>query len=251
MQALAYTRTAQRIRSDPDDSRGAFYTATAALNTTRISVPTRAAVAGVAASPNGHTLASAGRDNSTRSWDLTDRAAMTTIIDSLRRGVLEVPAELAQLGCKWRRFDARAYFDHYAFNGPTEAITGRLEALPRNTLGFRNLTHHRIRSLLHCGNLTQRIDTSKYLDIQVNAIGAGNDILVMLGDAAARFWSLGAQTATLGGQSPRSPRACATALPTTSSSTPLASARSPASAAIGRPIASIGWLRLSRKRPRS
>ena len=30
-------------------------------------------------------------------------------------------------------------------NGPTEAINGRLEALRRNSLGFRNLTHYRWR----------------------------------------------------------------------------------------------------------
>jgi len=41
---------------------------------------------------------------------------------------------------------------------PTEAINGRLEALRRNALGFRNLTHYRLRSLLHCGNLIQQID---------------------------------------------------------------------------------------------
>jgi hypothetical protein len=51
-----------------------------------------------------------------------------------------------------------AYFDHHASNGPTEAINGRLEALRRNALGFRNLTHYRIRSLLHCGNLARQID---------------------------------------------------------------------------------------------
>ena len=51
-----------------------------------------------------------------------------------------------------------AHFDHHASNGPTEAINGRLEALRRNALGFRNLTHYRIRSLLHCGNLTPQIN---------------------------------------------------------------------------------------------
>ena len=68
--------------------------------------------------------------------------------------------ELAQLGrtLHRRRHDVLAYFDHHASNGPTEAINGRLEALRRNALGFRNLTHYRIRSLLHCGNLTQQID---------------------------------------------------------------------------------------------
>jgi transposase len=56
------------------------------------------------------------------------------------------------------RHDVLAYFDHHASNGPTEAINGRLEALRRNALGFRNLTHYRLRSLLHCGNLVQQID---------------------------------------------------------------------------------------------
>jgi transposase len=82
------------------------------------------------------------------------------IIDSLRRGVPAGLEELAQLGrtLHRRRADVLAYFDHHASNGPTEAINGRLEALRRNALGFRNLTHYRIRSLLHCGNLTKRID---------------------------------------------------------------------------------------------
>ena len=51
-----------------------------------------------------------------------------------------------------------AHFDHHASNGPTEAINGRLEALRRNALGFRNLTHYRSRLLLHCGNLAHRIN---------------------------------------------------------------------------------------------
>jgi len=45
-----------------------------------------------------------------------------------------------------------SYFDHHTSNGPTEAINGRLEAPRRNALGFRTLTHYRIRSLLHSGN---------------------------------------------------------------------------------------------------
>ena len=56
--ALADTLAAQTNRSDPTASRGAFYTATAALNTTRIIVPTPAPVNSVALSPDGHTLAS-------------------------------------------------------------------------------------------------------------------------------------------------------------------------------------------------
>jgi transposase len=85
---------------------------------------------------------------------------MTAIINTLRRGVPDALEELAQLGhTLWRRrADVLAYFDHHASNGPTEAINGRLEALRRNALGFRNLTHYRLRSLLHCGNLSQRIN---------------------------------------------------------------------------------------------
>ena len=88
------------------------------------------------------------------------KAMMTEIITALRTGVPDALEELAQLGrTLWRRrADILAYFDHHASNGPTEAINGRLEALRRNALGFRNLTHYRLRSLLHCGNLAQRID---------------------------------------------------------------------------------------------
>jgi transposase len=66
----------------------------------------------------------------------------------------------AQLGrtVQRRRHDVLAFFDHHASNGPTEAIDGGREALRRSALGFRNLNHHRIRSLLHCGNLTRQID---------------------------------------------------------------------------------------------
>jgi hypothetical protein len=52
-----------------------------------------------------------------------------------------------------RRDDVLAYFTHRASNGPTEAINGRLEALRRNALGFRNLINYRLPSLLHCGAL--------------------------------------------------------------------------------------------------
>jgi transposase len=88
------------------------------------------------------------------------KAMMNAIINTLRRGVPDTLEELAQLGrTLWRRrHDILAYFDHRASNGPTEAINGRLEALRRNALGFRNLTHYRIRSLLHCGNLAQLTD---------------------------------------------------------------------------------------------
>ena len=83
------------------------------------------------------------------------KTMMTAIIDSLRRGVPTALEELAQLGrtLHRRRADVLAFFDHQASNGPTEAINGRLEALRRNALGFRNLTHYRWRSLLHSGAL--------------------------------------------------------------------------------------------------
>ncbi len=83
------------------------------------------------------------------------KRAMTALIDSIRRGVPAGLEEIAQLGrTLWRRRDdILAYFDHHASNGPTEAINGRLEALRRNALGFRNLTHYRWRSLLHSGAL--------------------------------------------------------------------------------------------------
>ena len=70
------------------------------------------------------------------------KTMMTAIIDSLRSGVPAALEELAQLGrtLHRRRADVLAYFDHHASNGPTEAINGRLEALRRNALGFRNLT---------------------------------------------------------------------------------------------------------------
>ena len=88
------------------------------------------------------------------------KTMMTTLIDSLRRGVPRGLEELAQLGrtLHRRHADVLAYFDRHASNGPTEAINGRLEALRRNALGFRNLTHYRNRSLLHCGNVTQAIN---------------------------------------------------------------------------------------------
>jgi transposase len=80
---------------------------------------------------------------------------LTGVIDMIRTGLPAGLEELATLGrtLHRRRDDVLAYFTHRASNGPTEAINGRLEALRRNALGFRNLINYRIRSLLHCGNL--------------------------------------------------------------------------------------------------
>ncbi len=82
---------------------------------------------------------------------------MSAIIDTLRRGVPAVLEELAQLGrtLHRRRADILAFFDHHASTGPTGAINGRLEALRRNALGFRSLTHYRWRALLHSGALAR------------------------------------------------------------------------------------------------
>jgi transposase len=83
------------------------------------------------------------------------KTLLTAAIDMIRTGVPAGLEELAQLGRTphRRRTDVLAYFTHRASNGPTEAINGRLEALRRNALGFRNLINYRIRSLLHCGRL--------------------------------------------------------------------------------------------------
>jgi transposase len=83
------------------------------------------------------------------------KTLLTAVIDRLRTGLPAGLDELATLGrtLHRRRDDVLAYFTHRASNGPTEAINGRLEALRRNALGFRNLINYRIRSLLHCGAL--------------------------------------------------------------------------------------------------
>ncbi|WP_344022089.1 ISL3 family transposase [Pseudonocardia kongjuensis] len=83
------------------------------------------------------------------------KTELASVIDRLRGELPAGLAELATLGrtLHRRREDVLAYFDHRASNGPTEAINGRLEALRRNALGFRNLINYRIRSLLHCGAL--------------------------------------------------------------------------------------------------
>jgi hypothetical protein len=95
-----------------------------------------------------------------------------------RRTFDVVPAgleELATLGrtLHRRRADVLAYFTHRASNGPTEAINGRLEALRRNALGFRNLINYRIRALPHSGHLALQIRKSRQaadsLFPQVNA----------------------------------------------------------------------------------
>jgi transposase len=85
---------------------------------------------------------------------------MSRVIDALRQGLPEGLEELAQLGrTLWRRrADILAYFDLGASNGPVEAINGRLEHLRGIALGFRNLNHYILRSLIHSGQLQDRIN---------------------------------------------------------------------------------------------
>ncbi|WP_027020533.1 transposase, partial [Corynebacterium sputi] len=81
-------------------------------------------------------------------------------INSIRKGLPKGLEELAQLGrTLWRRReDVLAYFDIGASNGPVEAINGRLEHLRGIALGFRNLNHYILRSLIHSGQIHNRIN---------------------------------------------------------------------------------------------
>lgn len=85
---------------------------------------------------------------------------MDRIINTLRKGLPKGLEELAQLGrTLWRRReDVLAYFDVGASNGPVEAVNGRLEHLRGIALGFRNLDHYILRSLIHSGQLQARIN---------------------------------------------------------------------------------------------
>ncbi|MGD7003891.1 ISL3 family transposase [Corynebacterium halotolerans] len=85
---------------------------------------------------------------------------MARIINTLRKGLPKGLEELAQLGrTLWRRReDILAYFDIGASNGPVEAINGRLEHLRGIALGFKNLDHYILRSLIHSGQLQARIN---------------------------------------------------------------------------------------------
>lgn len=85
---------------------------------------------------------------------------MARVISTLRK---ELPAgleELAQLGrTLWhRRDDILAYFDLGASNETVEAINGQLEHRRGIALGFRNLDHYILRSLIHSGQLKDKIN---------------------------------------------------------------------------------------------
>lgn len=88
------------------------------------------------------------------------KLAMFKTLKRVKTGVPKELAELAQLGRSlWkRRKEILAYFDTGASNGPVEAINGRLEHLRGIALGFRNLEHYILRSLIHSGQLRERIN---------------------------------------------------------------------------------------------
>ena len=88
------------------------------------------------------------------------RAKLAGIIDALNPEVTRGIPELGSLArtLRSRRNDILAYFTHpYSSNGPTEAINGRLEHLRGIALGFRNLTHYILRSLLHTGGFKHHL----------------------------------------------------------------------------------------------
>ena len=85
---------------------------------------------------------------------------MFKCLKRIRTGLPSGLEELAQLGRSlWRRrHQILAYFDVGVSNGPVEAINGRLEHLRGIALGFRNLNHYILRSLIHSGQLQDRIN---------------------------------------------------------------------------------------------
>lgn len=88
------------------------------------------------------------------------KLAMFKCLKRIRTGLPKGLEELAQLGRSlWkRRREILAYFDVGVSNGPVEAINGRLEHLRGIALGFRNLNHYIVRSLIHSGQLQDRIN---------------------------------------------------------------------------------------------
>ena len=82
------------------------------------------------------------------------RDRLRSVIASLSAGVPTALKELTTLGrtLKRRSADVLAYFDRPGTsNGPTGAISGRLEHLRGTALGFRNLGHYLLRALLDTG----------------------------------------------------------------------------------------------------
>ena len=88
------------------------------------------------------------------------RFLMQRLISSLKQAVPDGLEEIQTLAKTLvsRSQDVLAYFDHpRTSNGPTEAVNGRLEHLRGIALGFRNLAHYTIRSLIHAGRLKDHL----------------------------------------------------------------------------------------------
>ncbi len=88
------------------------------------------------------------------------RELITTLIADLSNGVPKPLSELITLRgtLKKRAADVLAYFDHpRTSNGPTEALSGRLERLRSSTLCLRKLTNHIARSLLETGGFRPQL----------------------------------------------------------------------------------------------
>jgi transposase len=85
---------------------------------------------------------------------------MFKVIKALHVKIPNDLRELRVLGqTLWRRrADILAYFDTGASNGPVENINGKLEHLRGIALGFRNKAHYILRSVIHSGQLQDRIN---------------------------------------------------------------------------------------------
>lgn len=88
------------------------------------------------------------------------KVMMFKLLKRIQTGVPSGLPALAQLGRSlWkRRHEILAYFDTGLSNGPVGAINGRLEHLRVIALGFQNLAHYILRSLIHSGQLHERIN---------------------------------------------------------------------------------------------
>jgi hypothetical protein len=87
-------------------------------------------------------------------------AMMAALITTLSADVPKPLTELITLGRTLTRrvADVLAYFDRPGTsNGPTEAISGRLEHRGGSALGFRNLTNYIARSLLETGGFKPQL----------------------------------------------------------------------------------------------
>ena len=88
---------------------------------------------------------------------------MQRLITSLRQTIPNGLEEIQILAktLTSRSQDILAYFDRpRTSNSPTEAINGRPEHLRGIALGFRNLTHYTIRSLIHTERLKDHLTTT-------------------------------------------------------------------------------------------